>query len=104
MEKIKNNAKKHTVKTKERVKHFSSELRKTIHTAVLVAFGFLIALVWRDVIQGWVTNISSHSPVQGQLISALIVTVICVLGIIIITRFLGEKKIKKSSKKEGNED
>jgi len=79
-------------KAKESAKKLRIEVRKAVSTAILAAFGFLIALVWRDVIQGWVNTISADSPVQGQLVSALIVTFICVIGILIITKFLVSKE------------
>jgi hypothetical protein len=76
-------------------KKFKSELKKALFTALIAAFGFLIALVWRDVIQSYVDTIVSISPVQGQLISAGIVTIIAVVGIMIVTAFLDEKVDKK---------
>ena len=84
MKKIKEKAQR----AKEKAKKFNRELKKALYTAFLAAFGFLIALVWRDVIQTWVDKISATSPVQGLLVSALIVTIICVLGILIVTKFL----------------
>ena len=57
----------------------------------MAAFGFLIALVWKDVITEWVNNLSSKSPVQG-LISALMTTLICVVGIMIVTKLFGDKE------------
>jgi hypothetical protein len=78
-------------KTKERIKKFNRELKKEMNTAILAAFGFLIALVWKDVITNFVNTISKRSPVQGALFSALIVTFICVIGIMIISRFLSVK-------------
>ena len=75
---------------KERAKtsteKFNRELRKSLVTAITAAFGFLIALVWRDVITEYVNVATQISPIQGQLISALIVTLICVLGILIISK------------------
>ena len=83
------------ISLKERAKmharEFNREFRIAVNTAVMAAFGFLIALVWKDVITEFVDKISSQSPVQGKLFSALIVTLICVLGIIILTRFFAEK-------------
>ena len=67
------------------------DMKKALSTAILAAFGFLMALVWRDVITEWVNKISETSPVQGKLISALIVTFICVMGILIFTRLLEDK-------------
>ena len=72
-------------------RRFNSELRKALFTAFIAAFGFLIALVWRDVIQEYVNAVVALSPVQGQLISAITITLIAVLGILIATRFLDDK-------------
>ena len=92
MKKIKEKVKTQAQRSKEKVKKVNRELKKALYTAFLAAFGFLIALVWRDVIQSWVEKISATSPVQGQLISALIVTIICVFGILIVTKFLQTKE------------
>ncbi len=70
---------------------FRRELKKSITTAVVAAFSFIIALSWRDVISSWITKISKTTPLKGNLISALIVTVICVAGILIVTRLNHEK-------------
>ncbi len=75
-------------RAREKAKRFNREVKKALYTAFLAAFGFLIALVWRDLIQSWVDKISATSPLQGQLASALIVTIICVVGILIVTKFL----------------
>ena len=74
------------LKAKQSAKEFTTELKKAINTAVMAAFGFLIALVWKDVITGYVESISKASPIQGQLFSALLVTTICVIGILIVTK------------------
>ncbi len=79
-------------RSKEKAQRFNKELKKALYAALIAAFGFLIALVWRDLIQSWVNKIASASPIKGQLISALIVTIICVLGILIVTRCLKEKE------------
>lgn len=79
-------------KTKERIKKFRSELREQMKTAIMAAFGLLIALVWKDVITSFVDSISQRAPVQGQLISAFLVTIICVIGIMIITKILTPKE------------
>lgn len=79
-------------KAKVGVKKFKSEFRKAVNTAIMAAFGFLIALVWKDVITEFVDKISEQSPVQGKLFSALIVTIICVLGIMLLTKVFAEKK------------
>ncbi len=88
MKKIKEKVKTQAQRAREKARKFNREVKKALYTAFLAAFGFLIALVWRDVIQSWVEKISTTSPLQGLLVSALIVTIICVLGILIVTKFL----------------
>jgi hypothetical protein len=82
-------------KAKTGVKTFRKEFKKEMNTAIMAAFGFLIALVWKDVITEFVNNISEKSPIQGKLVSALIVTIICVLGIMLLSRMLKTEEEKK---------
>jgi len=82
-------------KAREHAKKFKRELKKEINTAILAAFGFLIALVWKDVITEFVDNLSEKSPFQGKLVSALIVTFICVIGIMIFAKILKNKEDEK---------
>ncbi len=84
----KERAKMHAIK-------FNRELKKTINTAIVAAFGFLIALSWRDLIQKGVEEISSKNPLNSQLISTLIITLVCVLGILIVTKIFSEKEDNK---------
>ena len=65
-------------------------IKKEVLTAIVAAFGFLIALTWKDVITEYVNTLVTFSPIQGKLISATIVTLIAVIGIIIVTKFLSE--------------
>ena len=71
-----------------------NEMKKSISTAIIAAFGFLIALTWKEVIIEYVDKIASISPLKGKLISALIITFISIIGILIITKFL-EQEIEK---------
>ena len=66
--------------TREKTKKFNLEIKKSMNTAIVAAFGFLMALAWRDVITGYINEITSISPVQGKLISAIIITLIGVIG------------------------
>lgn len=86
--KIKKTQKKNSLKSKttEKIKAFRREFRKSLTTGIVAAFGLLIALVWKDVITEFVDSITTKSPIQGKLISAIIVTLICVLGILIISK------------------
>ena len=59
-----------------------------VGTAIIAAFGLLTALAWKDVISEFVNKIVGSSPVQGLLINAIIITIISVIAIMIITKFL----------------
>ena len=78
-------------KAKASTEKFQREFRTSLVTAITAAFGFLIALVWRDVITEYVNLATKISPIQGQLIGALIVTVIGVIGILIISKLSVEE-------------
>jgi hypothetical protein len=77
---------------KERAKKFNLELRKNLHTAIIAAFSFIIALAWRDAISEYLIAITSLSPFQGKLIGAIIVTFLAVIGIIIVSSLLAKKE------------
>ena len=78
---------------KEKIKNskhkLGKEFKKSISTAIVAAFGFIIALAWRDVITGYVQKIQETTPIRGELISALFITIISVIGILLVSRFLG---------------
>ena len=76
----------------EGISNFKKEFNNSLNTAIVAAFGFLIALTWRDVITEFVDKISAAAPVKGKLISALIVTLIGVLGILIISKVVAKKE------------
>ncbi|HIH17936.1 MAG TPA: hypothetical protein HA282_04775 [Nanoarchaeota archaeon] len=90
------------------------EFKKNLTTAVTAAFAFVIALAWKDVITQSVDYLIafSHLP-QGQafgfrIVSAIAVTFICVIGIMLTVRFVGKKsgeeeegKKKKSAESGG---
>lgn len=73
------------------------EVKKNMGTAILAAFAFMIALVWRDVVQTGVSRIEEFLNLTGgdgfwfAVLTALLTTVICVLGIIYFSRW-SEKK------------
>lgn len=79
------------IKAKESALKFKKEFKKSITTAVIAAFGFLIALSWRDVISAWITKILEASPIKSSLISALIVTIISVIGILMASGWNDEE-------------
>ncbi|MEK6913125.1 MAG: DUF5654 family protein [Nanoarchaeota archaeon] len=81
-----------SLKAKESALKFKRELHKSTTTAIIAAFGFLIALTWRDVITEWITKISEANPFKNSLLTAMIITLVSVIGIVIISRFGAEEK------------
>ena len=79
------------IAAKASAKKFNNETKKALNTALIAAFGFLIALTWRDVITEYVNKLTAISPVQGKLISATIITLVGVLGILIVTYFIRQE-------------
>ena len=81
-------------KAKASVRAFRSEFRKSIAGAIVAAFGFLIALVWKDVITLYVNNALKVNNINSELASAVFVTVISVIGIMIVSKVLADKREK----------
>lgn len=79
-------------KSAKTLSFFGSEFKKQTSIAIMAAFGFLIALVWRDLISNVInTIVKPHLitayPYLSDLISAIIITVIAVIGIALISRW-----------------
>jgi len=77
-----------------------SEVKISVSTAIAAAFGFVIALLWRDIIVGLLKMTPFWSE-EGftdpwgavvAIVLVLIVTVICVFCIIWITKWGGVEK------------
>ena len=77
---------------KEQLSKFQKEFKKAISTALMAAFGLIIALAWKDVITEYVNKLTSLTPVHSALIIALIITLICVSGILIVQKILSPKE------------
>ncbi|MFW5846869.1 MAG: DUF5654 family protein [Nanoarchaeota archaeon] len=87
--------------TLEYTKKFHHKFRKQIVVSISAAFGFLIALSWREPISQGVDLIIQLAKLQGneiyvQIISAIIVTLVSVLGIMIISKW----DVKKDKEEE----
>ncbi len=77
---------------KSKIHVFRQEFKQQTGAAIIAAFGFLIALVWKDIIVNTVDTIINRLPsvkyaIISTLISAVIVTTVCVIGIILISRW-----------------
>ena len=96
MKKIKKNIGVGISKVSQTYAKVQHEIRKNIATAILAAFAFIIALVWRDAIQSGVNKLTEYLKISStgyvyNIITALVVTIICVLGIMFFSKW-GEKK------------
>ncbi len=78
-----------------------AEVRKTISTSLGTAFGFVIALLWNQVVQGGLAlaKVSTTAPADPLgyvvfIVTAIIITVVMIVLIIVIGRWgsRGEKK------------
>jgi len=78
-----------------KAKKVNMEFRKNMLTAIVAAFGFLIALVWKDVIVTFVDKIVGEGILSGMLIKAIVITLIAVFGIMIVNWAFKEKEEKK---------
>ncbi|MBD3247169.1 hypothetical protein GF378_00955 [Candidatus Pacearchaeota archaeon] len=76
-------------------KKFNEELRKNMHTAVIAAFSLVIAFAWRDVITEYVNDLTSVAPIHSKLISAILVTIIAVIGIVLVSFIFAKKEDNK---------
>ncbi|MBU2615668.1 MAG: hypothetical protein KKC19_01045 [Nanoarchaeota archaeon] len=80
------------IKKPRRIKKVAKKFSETSRTAIIAAFGFLIALAWRDAISSYVEKITVLSPVQGNLVVAVLITLVGVIGIILVTPKEPEEK------------
>jgi len=75
-----------------------AEVRRTIATSLSTAFGFVIALLWNQVVQGGlaVGGVSTTAPddLAGWLyfvVTAVVLTVVMIVFIILFGRWGGKK-------------
>ena len=79
-------------KIKTSVSYVKDEMRKSASVAIVSALGFIVALSWRDVIKEYTDKITMISPVKGNIVSAIIVTFLSVVGIVVVSNILANKE------------
>lgn len=92
-------------KTKHKTQKFFKEFRIQTATAIAAAFGFLIALAWRDAISDIVNKIIEKLGIAsvaylGKIIAAGIITILCIIGILLISRWGSKNKEKQKEEKK----
>ncbi|PIN80679.1 hypothetical protein COV11_03525 [Candidatus Woesearchaeota archaeon CG10_big_fil_rev_8_21_14_0_10_30_7] len=85
-------SKKLTEQSLNHAKKLKEEIKKNIITAITAAFGFMIALAWRDAIQDTVNTLATlfgfiETAYLYKFVIAMIITVVCVAGLILISKF-----------------
>jgi len=83
---------------KTRATKFQHETRKAVTTAIVAAFGFLMALAWRDVISYWVNRGVEATTIESNLAVAVIITIIGVVGIGLTTKIIAVKDKEEAKK------
>jgi len=76
-----------------------SEVKINIATAIAAAFGFVIALVWKEIIVGLfalggltINDIQDGMGAAIAVVAGIIITIVCVIGIMYITKWGGIEK------------
>ena len=95
-ERLKFRAKRVRERVKSHLSSFQKEFRKHLSTFLTGAFAFVAALLWRDTIKSFLIYyeefIKKLMPIKEvwftQLITAIAVTIVAVIGIIVISRVL----------------
>lgn len=82
----------------EEMKLSVSEVRKTIATSLAAAFGFVIALIWKEVVLGGLSiagiNLAGGTETVGWIVgvvTAAVLTIVMIIFIIVISRWGGKK-------------
>ena len=75
------------------------EVKLTIATAIAAAFGFIIALIWKEIIVGLfalggltINEIDSATGAAIAIVAGIIITIVCVFGIMYISKWGGIDK------------
>lgn len=87
-----------------KIGNFWKEFRKQSSIAIVAAFGFLIALSWRDFISEVVTHLIGYFSVEGyaylyKLIAAVLVTLVSIVGIMIASKMNVPDEVSSKKKK-----
>lgn len=93
-------AKKQISSVKSTSLKLKSEVKKNVLKAILAAFAFVIALVWRDAIRAGVDEIMNKFGIEGtgyiyQITMAVIITIVCVVAIMAVSKAKGKEDVKK---------
>jgi len=73
-----------------------TEVKINIATAIAAAFGFVIALIWKEIIVGLfalagltINDIENATGAAIAVVAGVIITIVCVIGIMYISKWGG---------------
>ena len=73
-----------------------TEVKINIATAIAAAFGFVIALIWKEIIVGLfalagltINDIENATGAGIAVVAGVIITIVCVIGIMYISKWGG---------------
>jgi hypothetical protein len=73
-----------------------TEVKINIATAIAAAFGFVIALIWKEIIVGLfalagltINDIENATGAAIAVVAGIIITIVCVIGIMYISKWGG---------------
>lgn len=91
----------HTQRCSKMNNAFKIQLLETTAALITAAFGLVAALAWNETIKSIIdTYLSSDDTVWGNLVYAIIVTIIAVAATMLIARALGKLKAAEEEKEE----
>lgn len=80
---------------------FKIQLLETTAALITAAFGLVAALAWNETIKSIIdTYLSSDDTIWGNLVYAIVVTIIAVAATMLIARAIGKLKAAEEEKKE----
>ena len=87
-----------------KAEYLQSQFKQHVSTAIIAAFSFLIALAWKDLIVHAVGQMISEDmnhqiPYLSDLLSAIIVTIIAIIGIALVTNWAKKPEVLVSETK-----
>jgi uncharacterized membrane protein YdbT with pleckstrin-like domain len=84
------------VRAKKHASDFRKEFKKQLLFAVSAAFGFLMAFSWREPIMDFIgfliNSVGIKSQIYDGVISAVVLTVVGVLFLMVISKWASEEK------------
>jgi len=74
------------------------QFKQHVSTAIIAAFSFLIALSWKDLLVHLVEGVFSEeiiteAPYISDLVAAMVITVIAIVGILIVTNWAKKPQV-----------